>query len=72
MCSTPTQRKTVSQFLRVADTPGTVFNQQIAEELAQAQAVVLICGHYAGIDGRVDQHLATREISIWRLRSYWR
>ena len=43
---------------------GTVFNQQIAEELAQAQAVVLICGHYAGIDGRVDQHLATREISI--------
>ena len=43
---------------------GVVFNQKIAEELARAPAMVLICGHYAGIDQRVHQHLATHEISI--------
>ena len=43
---------------------GVVFNQKIAEELARAPAMVLICGHYAGVDERVHQQLATHEISI--------
>ncbi len=43
---------------------GKVFNQQMAEEMAGAPAVALICGHYAGIDQRVHQHLATHEISL--------
>ena len=43
---------------------GELFNQNIAHELAMAPALVLICGHYAGIDERVRQHLATRELSI--------
>ncbi len=43
---------------------GELFNQDIAEELAQATALVLICGHYGGVDERVAQGLATREISI--------
>ncbi len=43
---------------------GEPFNQNIAHELAMAPALVLICGHYAGIDERVRQHLATRELSI--------
>ena len=43
---------------------GVVFNQKIAEELARAPAMVLICGHYAGVDARVHQQLATHEISI--------
>lgn len=32
--------------------------------MARYQALVLICGHYTGVDERVRQHLATREISI--------
>ena len=43
---------------------GELFNQHIAEELSQAPALVLICGHYGGVDERVAQGLATREISI--------
>jgi tRNA (guanine37-N1)-methyltransferase len=43
---------------------GRVFNQRIAEELAQHQHLALLCGHYEGIDERVRQHLVTDEISI--------
>ena len=43
---------------------GEAFNQKIAEELSQSPAIVLICGHYAGVDERIRQGLATREISI--------
>ena len=43
---------------------GEAFNQKIAENLSQSPAIVLICGHYAGVDERVRQGLATKEISI--------
>jgi len=43
---------------------GTPFRQEIAEELAACQRLVLICGHYEGVDERVKEHLADREISI--------
>ena len=43
---------------------GRVFNQSIAAELAQRDHLVLICGHYEGVDERVREHLATDEISI--------
>ncbi len=43
---------------------GRLFNQKVAEELAQHQRLALICGHYEGIDERVRQYLATDELSI--------
>jgi len=43
---------------------GETFHQGIAEELASLGRIVLICGHYEGVDERVRTHLATREISI--------
>lgn len=43
---------------------GRVFNHEIAVELAQHRRIMLICGHYEGVDERVRQHLATDEISI--------
>ncbi|MDD5712565.1 MAG: tRNA (guanosine(37)-N1)-methyltransferase TrmD, partial [Smithellaceae bacterium] len=43
---------------------GEVFNQRIAEELAGLSRLVLICGHYEGIDERVRAHLVDREISL--------
>jgi len=43
---------------------GRVFNQRIAAELAALGQLVLICGHYEGIDERVREHLATDEISV--------
>ena len=43
---------------------GRLFSQHIAEELSKYNHLVLICGHYEGIDERVREHLATDEISI--------
>ena len=36
----------------------------MAEELAQAPAIAIVCGHYAGVDERIAEGLATRHVSI--------
>ena len=43
---------------------GRLFNQMVAEELARYSEMILICGHYEGVDERVREHLATDEVSI--------
>lgn len=43
---------------------GRLFTQQVARELSSCAHLVLICGHYEGVDERVREHLATDEISI--------
>jgi tRNA (guanine37-N1)-methyltransferase len=43
---------------------GEKFNQAIANELSLKENIILLCGHYKGIDDRVRQTLITREISI--------
>ena len=43
---------------------GRLFNQQIAMELSKYRHLIMICGHYEGIDERVTEHLVTDEISI--------
>ena len=43
---------------------GRLFSQQVAQELSQYSHLILICGHYEGVDERVREHLATDEISI--------
>jgi len=43
---------------------GRLFSQQIAEELSKHSHLILICGHYEGVDERVREHLVTDEISI--------
>ena len=43
---------------------GELFNQSIANELSLKTNLILLCGHYKGVDERVRQHLITREISI--------
>ena len=43
---------------------GEQFTQQLANQLALRQNLILLAGHYKGIDERVRQHLITREISI--------
>ncbi|HOC05855.1 MAG: tRNA (guanosine(37)-N1)-methyltransferase TrmD [Bacillota bacterium] len=49
----------------IAMTPaGTPFDQKEAEDLSRAEHLILICGHYEGIDQRVLDHLATKELSI--------
>lgn len=43
---------------------GQTFTQSMAEELAQMNHIVLISGHYEGVDERVREHLVTHEISV--------
>ena len=43
---------------------GRLFSQPIAWELSKYSRLILICGHYEGVDGRVAEHLVTDEISI--------
>jgi tRNA (guanine37-N1)-methyltransferase len=43
---------------------GRRFDQSVASELAALERLVLICGRYEGVDERVGQHLADRELSI--------
>jgi tRNA (guanine37-N1)-methyltransferase len=43
---------------------GELFNQSMANELSMKGNLILLCGHYKGVDERVREHLVTREISI--------
>lgn len=43
---------------------GKLFSHRVAEELAQNEKMMLVCGHYEGVDERVRQHLVTDEVSI--------
>ncbi len=43
---------------------GDVFNQKMAEEFAQEEDLILLCGHYEGIDERVLEEVVTDYVSI--------
>ena len=43
---------------------GEVLNQPIANRLSCLQNIIILCGHYKGIDHRIREHLITKEISI--------
>jgi tRNA (guanine37-N1)-methyltransferase len=43
---------------------GETFNQHIANDLSMKDNIIILCGHYKGIDYRIREHLITREISI--------
>ena len=43
---------------------GERFTQHTANDLSMMQNIIILCGHYKGIDQRVRDHLVTREISV--------
>ncbi|PIB36664.1 tRNA (guanosine(37)-N1)-methyltransferase TrmD [Reichenbachiella sp. 5M10] len=43
---------------------GQLLSQNISNELSLQENIILLCGHYKGVDERVREHLVTREISI--------
>lgn len=43
---------------------GELWDQKKANKLSLSKNIILLCGHYKGVDERVRQHLITREISI--------
>lgn len=43
---------------------GELFTQPIANSLSLLENIIILCGHYKGVDYRIREHLVTREISI--------
>jgi tRNA (guanine37-N1)-methyltransferase len=43
---------------------GELLTQKVCNDLSLRQNLILLCGHYKGVDERVREHLITREISI--------
>ena len=43
---------------------GEQFDQHVANDLSLKENLIILCGHYKGIDQRVRDHLITREISV--------
>lgn len=43
---------------------GRPFTQRVAEELAQEESLIFLCGHYEGVDERVIEEIVTDEISL--------
>lgn len=58
-------QKTTNYDEIIYTTPdGEVFNQKTANSLSLLQNIIILCGHYKGIDQRVRDHFITKEISI--------
>lgn len=43
---------------------GDTFNQKMANSMSLMENIIILCGHYKGIDHRIREHFITREISI--------
>lgn len=43
---------------------GEVFNQQMANSMSLLNNLIILCGHYKGVDYRIREHLVTKEISV--------
>ena len=43
---------------------GELLNQGISNELSLKENIIILCGHYKGVDQRIREHLVTREISV--------
>lgn len=43
---------------------GELLTQPMANSLSMLQNIIILCGHYKGVDWRIREHLVTREISI--------
>lgn len=43
---------------------GDILDQGISNELSLKENIIILCGHYKGVDHRIREHLITREISV--------
>lgn len=58
------KKGTSMQQILLTSAKGALFDQATAVELSQLEHLVLICGHYEGVDERVAEHLVDGEIRI--------
>jgi tRNA (guanine37-N1)-methyltransferase len=58
------QKETVYDDIIFLTPDGETFNQKMANQFSLKKNLMMICGHYKGIDQRVRDHFITKEISI--------
>ena len=58
------KRDTSRESVALLSAQGSLFQQPVAEQLSKLERMVLICGRYEGVDERVAEHLADRELCI--------
>jgi len=63
-CVTKLKEERVYDEIIYMSPDGELLNQGIANELSLKNNIILLCGHYKGVDERVRQHIVTRDISI--------
>lgn len=63
-CIQSLQEKNLYDEVIYLSPDGDLFDQRSANRLATLNNIILLCGHYKGIDERVREHLITKEISI--------
>ncbi len=56
--------KNKKQKIILTDPRGKKFNQEMAREFAKLDQLIIVCGHYEGVDERVREHLVDEAISI--------
>ena len=63
-CITSLKEKNQYDEIIYLSPDGEILNQQMANQLSLKRNLILLCGHYKGVDERVREHLITKEISI--------
>jgi tRNA (guanine37-N1)-methyltransferase len=58
------QFKGAQQHVILTSAKGKLFTQQVAQEYANLTDLVIVCGHYEGVDERVAEHLIDEEVRI--------
>jgi tRNA (guanine37-N1)-methyltransferase len=60
----PRTKRSPRESVVLLSPQGQMFTQTVAQEMTALERIVLICGRYEGVDERVSEHLADREISV--------
>ncbi|MBL7902340.1 MAG: tRNA (guanosine(37)-N1)-methyltransferase TrmD [Bacteroidia bacterium] len=63
-CMADLKAKTVYDEVIYMSPDGELLNQGICNQLSLKKNLMILCGHYKGVDERIREHLITREISI--------
>ncbi|MCX6248673.1 MAG: tRNA (guanosine(37)-N1)-methyltransferase TrmD [Bacteroidetes bacterium] len=63
-CIEKLKEKTVYDEIIYMSPDGELLSQKVANRISVMKNIILLCGHYKGVDERIREHLITREISI--------
>lgn len=63
-CINALKREREYDEVKFTSPDGETFNQKMANGLSMAENLIVLCGHYKGVDYRIREHLVTKEISI--------